>query len=348
METALKIGTILQNGKYTIVKSLGQGSFGITYLATMPTMIEGPLGRIKADVQVAIKEFFMADLNYRAIDGRNVERTNSSIAVNYLYKFQKEADNLAKLNHRNIVKILEVFSENQTAYYVMELIDGITLDEYIKRRGKLPEHEALMILQRLCSAISHMHEHRMLHLDIKPNNIMIDKSYRIILIDFGLSKQYTDNGEPESSTSIGLGTNGYAPLEQASFKQDGTFPATLDVYALGATYYKMLVGQTPPNSSTILNDGLPIELLKQSGISSATISVLEKAMAPMRKMRYQSAIELFEDILGSSNDCAENKIDEYARSDESTIINTSKRNNINFSDVACNSEADSMLTQYAT
>lgn len=292
----LKQGCTLKSGKYKIVKTLGQGSFGITYLATTRILMDGQLGKMDVNVNVTIKEFFMSDLNSRATDGTSVERTSSTLVMNYLNKFQREAENLSKLHHPNIVKVLEVFDENNTTYYVMEFIDGETIDEYIKRNGKLSIDESLQITQEVCSALSYMHDHKMLHLDLKPKNIMRDSEGHIYLIDFGLAKQYNDNGEPESSTTLGLGTPGYAPIEQAHYKKDGTFPVTLDIYAVGASLYKMLTGKTPPESSYVLNDGLPHDALTKAGVNNNVIAVVEKAMAPIKKDRYQTVTDLSEAI----------------------------------------------------
>ena len=267
-------GCTLQHGKYKIVKTLGQGSFGITYLATTRISMDGQLGKMDVNVNVTIKEFFMSDLNSRATDGTSVERTSSTLVKNYLNKFRKEAENLSKLNHPNIVKVLEVFDENNTTYYVMEFIDGETIDEYIKRNGKLSVEESLKITREVCMALSYMHDHKMLHLDLKPKNIMRDSEGHIYLIDFGLAKQYNDNGEPESSTTIGLGTPGYAPIEQAHYKKDGTFPVTLDIYAIGASLYKMLTGLTPPDTSYVLNDGLPLDALKQADVKDGVVEIV--------------------------------------------------------------------------
>lgn len=93
-----------------------------------------------------------------------------------------------------------------------------------------------------------MHSNKMLHLDLKPKNIMLDKDGKSYLIDFGLSKQYTETGEPESSTKVGAGTPGHAPIEQANYREGKGFPVTMDIYALGATMFKMLTGQRPPGS----------------------------------------------------------------------------------------------------
>lgn len=292
MKKTLSPNSVLQNGKYKIIKVLGQGSFGITYLATTRIKVDGQLSRIEVDINVTIKEFFMEDLNTRSVDGTKVERTDSSLVKNYMHKFKREAENLAKLDHPNIVKVLEVFSENNTVYYVMEYINGGTLDDYIKTNERLKEKDAFGILKDVGSALAYMHENRMLHLDLKPKNIMRNISGHIYLIDFGLSKQYNDNGEPESSTTLGLGTPGYAPLEQSTYKQDGSFPATLDVYALGGCLFKMLTGQTPPEAPLLLNDGLPCDLLKEYNISEETINLLESSMSPLKKNRFQSVVDM--------------------------------------------------------
>ena len=300
---ALRPGTILRSSQYTyhIQQSLGQGSFGITYLATTQvkgkTVFSGSLGNIETEsyqtVNVAIKEFFMKEANSRSSDGSTVEGTEGEFTSKYRKKFRKEAENLSHLKHPNIVQVLEVFDANNTTYYAMQYIDGQSLDEYIKSKGHLDEQEAVSIIRQVALPLQYMHSKNMLHLDLKPKNIMLDVNNIPYLIDFGLSKQYDDKGEPESSTSIGFGTPGYAPVEQANYKQDGTFPATLDVYALGATLYKMLVGATPPVASDILSDGLP---KCPPHISSLVWSVIDKAMQPNKNNRPQT-VQDFLDIL---------------------------------------------------
>ena len=289
-------GCTLQYGKYKIVKTLGRGSFGITYLATTKVALSGGLGKMDVTVNVAIKEFFMEEFNSRSRDGSNVDGTNASLVKNYRKKFHREAENLGKLKHPNIVKVLEVFDENNTTYYAMEYVEGESLDDYIKSKGRIPESEVLIQLQEIGAALQHMHDSKMLHLDLKPKNIMRNKDGHLLLIDFGLSKQYDQNGEPESSTTLGLGTPGYAPIEQANYKQDGTFPATLDIYALGATVYKMLTGSTPPHASDILSEGFPDDLFSKLGISVETTAIVRKAMSPVKKQRFQTVADLIEMI----------------------------------------------------
>ena len=303
-------GSILQDGKYVIDKTLGQGSFGITYLATAKFSTDSGLGKMDVVAKVCIKEFFMSEVNSRKEDGSTIEGSTGSVFTNYRHKFRKEAENLAKLSHSNIVRVFDVFDENGTSYYVMEFLDGENLDDYIKSKGRLPEDEAIKIIKEVGSALSYMHSKKMLHLDVKPKNVMMTSDGQVHLIDFGLSKQYTQNGEPESSTTIGLGTPGYAPLEQSQYKQDCSFPATLDVYALGATLFKMLTGQRPPEATVILNDGFPSNELKGVNTTIETINCLTKAMNPAKKNRWQSVGSFIEGFDNSN--------------DEDTIIDNKK------------------------
>lgn len=306
--------TLLQGGKYKIKKVLGQGSFGITYLATSKFKSQGALGEIEVEAQVAIKEFFMADINNRNANGSSVDGTSGSICANYKRKFRKEAENLAKLSHLNIVKVYDVFDENQTSYYVMEYVEGNNLDNYIAQHGKISEEKAIGITREIGEALSYMHDHKMLHLDVKPKNVMCRANGHYCLIDFGLSKQFTDNGEPESSTTIGLGTPGYAPIEQAHFKKYGTFPATLDVYALGATLFKMLTGKRPPEATAILNEGFPATALEKENVHAASIHAIESAMAPICKHRIQSVRQFLEELHA-------NTVQDNTTNDEQTSFN---------------------------
>ncbi|MBR6757948.1 MAG: protein kinase [Bacteroidaceae bacterium] len=300
-------GTILRGAKqeYCIRKALGQGTFGITYRAT--TKMEGPLGAI--EVNVAIKEFFMKSNNNR--HGSEVTYSGSdNIFESYKKMFAREASNLGKLNHRHIVKVLEYFEANNTYYYVMEYCSGGSLDNVIARRGQLPEAEALHYFGQLSSAVSHMHAHKMLHLDIKPANIVLRENGELVLIDFGLSKQYDTDGNPESSTRIGAGTPGYAPIEQARHRRDSKqFAATLDVYALGATLFKMLTGVTPPDASEVAEEGLPVDMLRSHGVSEHLISCLTKAMS-LRLKRYQSVSAFAQAVSGATH------FDDSRQSDE--------------------------------
>lgn len=306
--SALPDGTLLRSATttYKIVRTLGQGSFGITYLAEMNN--DGTASASTAAVYVTVKEFFMSKINGRK--GTAVTNSDAEGFFDYYKKrFIKEAQNLKSLNHEHIVKVAEAFECNGTAYYAMEYIDGETLSGLISRKGRLREQEAIDITLQVADALSYMHNRKMLHLDLKPSNIMM-RSGEAVLIDFGLSKQFNQSGEPESSTTIGLGTPGYAPIEQANYHEHSGLPATLDIYALGATMMKMLTGVGEmPTASDILNDGFPFGLFAQAGVSEKTTAVVNKAMAPMSKARYQTVEELAQALSGKTgNDNEETEI----------------------------------------
>ena len=296
-KAALPQGTKLQGGIgiYEIIQPLGQGAFGITYLAKIN--IQTQLGNISTNV--ALKEFFMGDINGR--EGYIVTNgSNFGLFSKYKEKFVKEAINLSQHKHQNIVKVYETFEANNTVYYSMEYIEGGSLDSYIAQKGKLGEEETLAFTTQIVSALKEMHRKNMLHLDLKPGNVMLKDGKTAVLIDFGLSKQYDNDGNPESSTTIGGGTPGYAPLEQTNYSGDisNGLPVTMDIYALGGTMFKMLTGHRPPDASTILNDGFPSQGLDAENISQSTKRLLLKAMEPIRKNRLQS-IGAFEGLMQS-------------------------------------------------
>ena len=285
---ALHAGSVLDSGKfkYTIVKVLGNGTFGITYLATIP--VRGSLGSL--EMKVAVKEFFMKDVCSRRADGSLQEMTQGGLVYNYAIKFRREAENLSRLDHPQIVRVLDVFTANNTVYYAMEFVEGENLNEFLKEHGRMSESEAVSCIRSIAAPLEYMHEHKMLHLDLKPGNVMRRSSDgKCVLIDFGLSKYYADNGEPESSTNIGMGTPGYAPIEQAQAGKNRQVYPTLDIYALGGTFYKLLTGEAPPEASELL-DGFPREklLYPGSGISVPVADAIEKAMSPRRIDRPQS------------------------------------------------------------
>ncbi|MBQ0047015.1 MAG: protein kinase [Prevotellaceae bacterium] len=304
----LKTGTLLHGGTYRILNAseiipqhkdtfLGQGSFGITYLAEHTS-----LGR-----KVAIKEFFMKDLNTRGDDGSISGMSDGSLSYNYGQKFKKEAINLSQLDHPNIVRVTDSFEENGTYYYVMDYIEGENLNDYLKHNA-VSKQEAVNIITDVAKALQYMHDTKhILHLDLKPGNIMRRASdAHIFLIDFGLSKHYSSNGQPETSTTIGLGTPGYAPIEQSNQAKSGEFRPTIDVYALGATLYKLLTRETPPPAPDIVSDDELIEgKLRANGITGDIIDVVVNAMLPNVKKRTQT-VKAFLNSLNSQNNASSN------------------------------------------
>lgn len=283
--TVLPQGTILHGTScsYTIIKMLGQGTFGITYLAST-----------SYGESVAVKEFFMREINGR--NGSSVTSGNKKGMVDYYRKkFVREAGNLSKLHHPNIISVREAWAENDTVYYSMEYLDGGSLDDLILSEGGLTEADALRYTREMATALMFMHNNKMLHLDLKPSNVML-KHGHAVLIDFGYAKQYAADGLPESSATIGKGTLGYAPIEQNNPNEWKEFPVTMDIYALGATMFKMLTGHTPPEASEVLNNGFPYGEMQACGIDPAITKVVSVAMAPLKKDRIPT-VEAFVEML---------------------------------------------------
>lgn len=321
--TSLAIGTILHGEAYDykIMDVLGQGTFGITYKAKVE--MKGALGRLDSNMYVAVKEFFMKEVNGRENSSVTSGSTsNGGLFYYYRDKFEREARNLSTLSHPNIVKVLEAFHANGTTYYSMEYIDGISLDKKIAQspQGRMPLTEAIETLKQIGAAIAFMHSRNMLHLDVKPGNVMMRKDGTAVLIDFGLSKQYTSDGEPESSTKVGAGTPGYAPIEQASYHEGKGFPTMMDVYALGGTLFKMLTGQRPPEASEILNEGFPTDSLRQLFIPDNIVNSISKAMAPLKKDRWQTVDEFVKHLdEHGEHSIYEDTSSENARSESTTF-----------------------------
>ena len=325
--STLKIGQELYSDNliYQIESVLGQGSFGITYKAKAFTVIKGKFGEELAETNTpkAIKEFFMKEVNEREESGSITGMSEGGLSFNYAQKFKKEAENLASMNHPNIVKVIDFIAANNTYYYVMNFIEGENLNDYLKHH-KMSEKEATDTIVEVAKALKYMHEEKhMLHLDLKPGNIMRRSSDgNIFLIDFGLSKHYNEEGVPETSTSVGLGTPGYAPIEQANSKNAKKFRETLDVYALGATFYKLLTGQAPPSADELVSDEdiISNELIK-FGINETLVSAVICAMKPNVKDRTQN-IKGFMDSLKC--DIVSISVTTVSSENENTIIDTPK------------------------
>ena len=271
--------TLLQSGKYKIVRFLSSGGFGCTY--------EGE--HVMLHKRIAIKEFFVRDFCNRDENSSHVTvGTQSKVALveKLRKKFIDEAVALSQLTHPNIVSVSDVFIENGTAYYVMDFIDGKSLQQILKERGALPECEAISYIKDVAEALKYVHSLNRLHLDIKPGNIMVTNEGHARLIDFGASKQYDEIDGENTSTLLGK-TPGYAPIEQMGNTVRMFTPAT-DIYALGATMYKCLTGNTPPDATLLMDEGLdPFP----ASVSENTQKAVEKAMEVSKKNRPQTMDE---------------------------------------------------------
>lgn len=251
------------------------------------------------DTRVAIKEFFPKMFCNRDENTSHITvatTSNHGLVDKLRKKFVDEAKAIFKMNHPNIVKVHDIFEENGTAYYVMDFIDGQSLGDILKVRGSLPEAEAVGYIRQVADALKYVHSLNRLHLDIKPGNVMLDSDNHVVLIDFGASKHYDDGTGENTSTLMGVNTPGYAPPEQMS-RSFSDFNPTADVYALGATLYRLLTNITPPDSIMLMSGDEELDPLP-SAVSAATQNAVAKAMIPQRKRRTQSIAD-FLALLGS-------------------------------------------------
>lgn len=319
---ALPKGTLLngKNNTYRIERALGQGSFGITYEATL--LLIGSLGEIPSETKVAIKEFYMEDFSFR--DGNDVRSsTGSGLSEYYKQKFIEEASKLSSMNDSGIVKVMERFSQNGTYYFVMEFLKGGTLDDRITGGNSMTYGDVLEYAEGIAKALKYMHSQLMLHLDLKPSNIMLDDHNRPVLIDFGLSKHYDENGNPETSTTIGLGTPGYAPIEQSEYQESDGFQPTMDIYALGATLFKMVTGCPPPKATILLNKpGLLDTLMERCNVPEPVVKLVIHAMEPLYCNRIQNADEFLKKLADLKSVFLKNI---HAEEDEVTYVKDNKK-----------------------
>ena len=257
LECALPVKNTILTGKsgqkYKILAVLGAGGFGITYKAVSEVKVkEG----FSAPMFFAIKEHFMKGC-YRDTDKTHVlcPPTMRTDVEQSREDFRTEAERLMKLNGQspNIVKVNEWFDANGTRYYVMEYLDGQTLDKYAAGRP-LSEAKALSLLLPVARAVELVHQEKLLHLDIKPDNIVLKTDFASgatipVLIDFGLAKHFDGRGRPTSHLVAKGATEGYAPMEQ--YGEITRFAPEIDVYALGATLFFLLTGKNPPRAFDI-------------------------------------------------------------------------------------------------
>lgn len=282
---SLPVGSTLMQGKYRIVAVLGQGGFGITYKGEH-TML---------GTTVAIKEFFMKGACERDENSTHVttSQSNSELASRFRTKFLKEAKTLAALKHPNIIRVFDVFENNGTAYYVMDYIEGNNLSDIVEGKGRLSEPLALKYIRQVANALNYLHQKKLLHLDVKPANILLDKNTgNAILIDFGVSKQYDQDGQQTSTTPPAI-SKGYSPVEQyAQGSNVKTFSPATDIYSLAATLYKLVTGNTPPESNLLLNEDEQLPPYP-SNVSEVTRNAIAECLQT-RKKRPQSISEFLQ------------------------------------------------------
>lgn len=278
---------ILLNNKYLTGRVLGKGGFGITYLAQ----------NIENGKLCCIKEYMPAEYSKRISDGNTLvpmEAKHKQIYEHGKRRFIEEAGTLVKLqNNQTVVNILDYFEQNNTAYFVMEYLNGVSMKRLTSQYGgKLPLDIANKILEVIGVALIDVHAKGMLHRDLSPENIFITKQKEIKLIDFGAARDYIK--AQNQGMSVVLKT-GYAPPEQYSSK--GVQGPWTDIYALAATYYTCVSGEKLLDSMFILKGMKQTSLFDLNcGVDKHTSDVIERAMAINYKDRYQSVYDFIVDL----------------------------------------------------
>mgnify|MGYP000714295176 CR=1 FL=1 len=281
----LPIGTILHN-KYKIEEYLSSGGFGNTYLVK----------DITSEKKFAVKEYYMRDVCQRDDDDKTLKITsshNENIVFALCSKFKKEALRLQKINSPYIVKVYDLFDENNTSYYVMDYIAGKNLAERLSDRGKpYAEKTVRKFLHQLLNGLQAIHNIGIYHLDLKPSNIMADVYGNLKLIDFGASKQIKSDGQMTTSTAVCY-TKGFAPIEQLAQSIEKFGPWT-DFYALGAVLYQLATYQNPPTVDALLSDASEDKHLSlpTPGISKEMRELIVWMMSIDRSKRPQSVSEI--------------------------------------------------------
>ena len=288
-------------GRYTVEGVLGQGGFGITYLGM------DELHKKK----VAIKEFFPQGIVTRNIEYEDtVTVTLVGEKENYdkgKERFLKEAQTMAMFSKdKGIVKALDFFEINNTAYIVMEYLEGVTLKQYLRENKRIATEDLVELLVPLIEALDEIHSQGLIHRDISPDNIMVLPDGRIKLMDFGAARDYTEFGE--KSLSIVL-KPGYAPPEQ--YQTHGIQGPWTDIYALCATMYKCITGENPPDAIDRLVD----DHLKKISAFGITVSpqieeAIIKGMSVAAKDRYQNVGDFCEDLYGGYEENSEPEAEE--------------------------------------
>jgi len=320
--SSLPIGTIIKGGhhRYRVEEVLGQGGYGITYRVSTRVVY----GNIRVDVHFAVKEYFVKGICWRSDDGITMSYAASSKddVEESLHDFMVEGDRLAKIckGNNHIVDVNEVFPANNTAYYVLEYITGGNLQDMVSKQGALPEQTAVNMILPIVRAADYIHHHKLLHLDIKPENIMLrrnDEGNRSepVLIDFGISLHFTADGDLTSKHDSAFASRGYAPMEQ--YAGITHFAPETDVYALGATLFYMLKGRAPLSAFDVRPDYVADALPQH--ISDRVRKAISAAMRPMAYDRLKTANDFERALLDGINEEEDiNRTKKFKTEDHST------------------------------
>lgn len=285
MNPALEIGKTFGSGRYVVEQVLGIGGFGITYYVR----------HVELGVHYAVKEFFISGKCVRESDRSTVllQNIDQSRYAKLKKRFADEARTLVTLNNPHVVRVIDIFEENNTSYIVMEYVPGITLQQKVDREGKMSVPEAINCIGQLAEALSYIHDKHILHRDVKPDNVMITPDNRIVLIDFGSAREFV-NDEVQNQTAIV--TQGYAPIEQ--YAANGKKGNYTDIYAMGGVFYFALTGEKPMDAFSRAQEEMKSPKELNPDIPTAVNKTIMKAMAMKPENRYQTVRDFMVDLVG--------------------------------------------------
>ncbi|MDR1379877.1 MAG: serine/threonine protein kinase [Tannerella sp.] len=311
----------MQNRKYQLTHTIGQGGFGITYLGVWDTEVKGGLGAMKTKVPVCVKEYFFKDYCYRDRDSYAVKvhsATGEKLFDKFKEKLIREANILSDVHHPHIVNVLEVFEENNTAYIIMEYIRGCSLKYMLDKEGVLSENRVLKYVHQVGNALDFVHDKNIVHLDIKPSNILIDKDDNARLIDFGVSKRY-DMDEQETSTTTLTLSKGFASIEQYDDEGTQNFSPCPDIYSLGATMYNLLTGVIPVESILRATKQMLPPSSYNANITKKTEKAILRAMEVKPENRYPEMKEMLASLDIPPYEFSENNLVESGQASEDEL-----------------------------
>lgn len=291
----LSLGTVLLQ-RYVTGRVLGEGAFGITYIGWDMVL----------DIPVAIKEYFPSDMVSRDVicgSGNDVylyENEKKKDYDTYLKKFLGEAQCLSQLNQiEGIVSVKDFFYENNTAYIVMQNIEGVSVKEYVKKNGSVPANEVVEMFRPVLEALDKVHSMGIIHRDISPDNLMVKNEGGLVLIDFGAARiRNIDN----TKTMTVMFKRGFSPEEQYRYK--GKWGAYTDIYSLCATIYYMITATVPMDSimRAVSDDMLSLVSMREITLPLRQKKALMKGMEVAAENRYQNIGQLCEALYGTEGE----------------------------------------------
>lgn len=305
----LTAGTTLCDGKYVIERVIGEGGFGITYFARHTLLNHA----------FAIKEFFVSggcvrNTYHHTISLQDLSQEDFD---KYRQRFVDEAKTLINLDHPGVVKVVDIFEENNTSYIVMPFVEGETLQHMVEKRGRLSYDVAVNYIAQLAEAVAYIHDKHILHRDIKPENLIITPENKVVLIDFGSAREFV-NDEVQRHTAIL--TQGYAlPEQYAARSKKGNYT---DIYAMGGVLYFAVTGQKPIDSASRSIEQLVEPIALVPDLPEDANRTIMKAMQLKPEDRHQTVHEFMVDLVG--DEAASGKVESAQATQRSNVPRKTK------------------------